>query len=83
VTNEEGKRIEAMIITKTGGEIEDTILYLHGNGGSKMECINFCNLVCECDVNVICFDFIGCGNSEKGMLTYGVKESEDIKAVIE
>ena len=34
------------------------------------------------DFDVVLFEIIGCGNSEKGFLTYGIKEKFDLDAVL-
>lgn len=50
---------------------------MHGNGGSKLECLGFIPFICKNNIAVISFDFVGCGNSDHGFLTYGVNESND------
>jgi alpha/beta superfamily hydrolase len=57
-------------------------LYLHGNGGSKLECLGFVPFLCKNNAAIIGFDFVGCGNSDHGYLTYGVNESKDAELVI-
>lgn len=44
-----------------------TVLYLHGNGGHKMEALQFANP----RFNLVAFDFGACGKSEGEYLTYG------------
>jgi len=66
-----------MIVKKKNGKIKQSVLYLHGNGGSKIEAKNLLCLVAEKDMALIAFDYIGCGNSDKGYLTYGQKEVGD------
>jgi pimeloyl-ACP methyl ester carboxylesterase len=39
-------------------------------------------LIAEHAVAVISFDFIGCGNSDAGFLTYGLNESADAETVL-
>ena len=34
-------------------------------------------------INVFCFDFAGCGQSEGEFITLGVRESEDLKIVVQ
>lgn len=82
ITNEEGKLISAMILKEEGTDPVNTILYLHGNGGSKLECLGFTPLICKNDLCIIGFDFVGCGNSDSGFLTYGINESKDAELVI-
>ena len=57
-------------------------MYLHGNGGSKVEILSLLPLLVEDDVAVIGFDFIGCGNSDNGYLTYGINEAIDAEKVL-
>lgn len=44
-------------------------MYLHGNGGHKMEAVQLLNP----SFNLIAFDFAACGKSEGQYLTYGEK----------
>lgn len=44
--------------------------------------MNVIPLLGEMDMGVIAFDFIGCGNSDGGYLTYGVNESKDAETVL-
>jgi hypothetical protein len=44
-------------------------MYLHGNGGHKMEAVQLLNQ----SFNLIAFDFAACGKSEGQYLTYGEK----------
>jgi hypothetical protein len=39
-------------------------------------------LMVEYEVALVAFDFIGCGNSDEGYLTYGYKESSDAEIVL-
>lgn len=50
-----------------------TVLYLHGNGGTKLEILNLIKFSNEFNINLCSFDFSGCGNSEGEYLTYGQK----------
>lgn len=57
-------------------------MYFHGNGGSKLESLGFVPLICEHGIAVISFDFVGCGNSDNGYLTYGINEAKDAEEVL-
>jgi hypothetical protein len=46
---------------------------LHGNGGNKVEALSLISMIGKYNIAVISFDFIGCGNSDLGYLTYGYK----------
>ena len=39
-------------------------------------------LIVEYEIAIISFDFVGCGNSDDGYLTYGYKESSDAETVL-
>jgi hypothetical protein len=73
VKNDEGKNISAMILKEKFSKPTDTILYLHGNGGNKVEALSLTSMIAKYNIAVISFDFIGCGNSDIGYLTYGHK----------
>jgi len=40
------------------------VLYCHGNSGCRLEAIPIAKKVCLLGVNVVGFDFSGCGRSE-------------------
>jgi predicted alpha/beta-fold hydrolase len=65
------------------GETMPCVVYMHGNAGNKMEGLAYANKVIESGVNLCCFDFSGCGNSEGAWVTLGYKEKDDLKSVIE
>ena len=44
-----------------------TVLYLHGNGGHKLECLQ----IAHGNFNLVAFDFRACGKSEGEFVTYG------------
>ena len=52
---------------------KNVVFYFHGNGGSKIEVLAFGPLVLKEQIAIISFDFLGCGNSDPGYLTYGIK----------
>lgn len=80
--NEDGKLISGIILKEEHINPEHTILYLHGNGGSKLECLGFAPIICLNRIAVVGFDFVGCGNSDPGYLTYGINETKDAELVI-
>ena len=59
-----------------------TVLYLHGNGGNKMEVLHLVKTAEEYPVNFCAFDFSGCGKSEGEFVLYGDQEVEDIHTVM-
>jgi alpha/beta superfamily hydrolase len=65
------------------GETMPCVIYMHGNAGNKMEGLSYANQLVPHGVNLCCFDFSGCGNSEGEWVTLGHKEKDDLQAVIE
>lgn len=59
-----------------------TVLYLHGNGGNKLELLNIVKHSQGDDVNFCAFDFSGCGKSDGEFITYGEPEVQDIASVV-
>lgn len=67
------------IVFPVNFELLPSVLYLHGNGGHKMEALQLVNG----NINLIAFDFAACGKSEGKYVTYGDKEVRDIACVIQ
>jgi len=82
VTNDDGKHISAMILRQKYSRPKEAVLYFHGNGGTKVEIMGIIPLIVEFGIAVISFDFVGCGNSDEGYLTYGVNESLHAEIVL-
>ena len=59
------------------------IIYMHGNAGNKMEAESYLPKLLKNGINLVAFDFSGCGNSEGEWVTLGWKEKHDLKAVID
>lgn len=47
-----------------------------------MESLSFLPFICPHRLAVISFDFVGCGNSDQGYLTYGINEANDAEEVL-
>lgn len=50
------------------------IIYMHGNAGNKNEADAYVSLLASSGINLLSFDFSGCGNSEGEWVTLGWKE---------
>jgi hypothetical protein len=72
VPRDDGSNISAVILREKHKTTHDAMLYFHGNGGSKIEIMGVLPLIAEHNVAIISFDFVGCGNSDAGYLTYGI-----------
>lgn len=59
------------------------IIYLHGNSSSRCESVNIIKYLLPLGVNVLAFDFAGCGHSEGEFISLGVWEKDDVKCVVE
>lgn len=63
--NNEGRSLSAIGFIQDS-ENYNNILYLHGNGGAKLECLQFLekeNIEKLDNFNLFAFDFQGCGMS--------------------
>uniref|UniRef100_A0A7S3FU90 AB hydrolase-1 domain-containing protein n=1 Tax=Strombidium rassoulzadegani TaxID=1082188 RepID=A0A7S3FU90_9SPIT len=65
------------------GETMPCVIYMHGNAGNKTEGLSYAAEITGRGLNLCCFDFSGCGNSEGDWVTLGHKEKDDLKSVIE
>lgn len=83
VSNRNNKNISAYLFHSPEFEAEHTIIYLHGNGGSKLEALALTPLIPKFKINVVGFDFLGCGCSDSETLTYGINEVFDIRDVLQ
>ena len=75
--NDKGRALSVLTILYDRVNLP-TIVYLHGNGGHKMEAMQLANG----RANIVTFDFGGCGRSEGEFLTYGEQEARDVAAVV-
>lgn len=82
VKNDAGKVLSAVLLKDEHEEPEHTIFYFHGNGGSKIQAMAFHSLICKHKLAVLSFDFVGCGNSDPGYLTYGINQANDAEEVL-
>ena len=58
------------------------IIFLHGNGGSRVDSMKYLRVILENDINLFCFDFAGCGLSEGEYISLGFHEKEDLKIIV-
>jgi pimeloyl-ACP methyl ester carboxylesterase len=59
-----------------------TLIYLHSHSGCRTEGAHLVDLFAP-DFGVCLFDFSGCGKSEGQYVTLGIKEQDDLIAVIQ
>lgn len=72
VSNRNNKNISAFLFHCPEVVADHTIIYLHGNGGSKIEALSMVPLIPKFKINIVAFDFLGCGCSDSETLTYGI-----------
>lgn len=58
------------------------VIYLHSISGSRLEAMPAMKAVTKLGYSFACFDFPGCGHSEGDLLTFGMREKEDLRLVI-
>jgi len=56
---------------------------MHGNAGNKNEGLTFAPYLMPHGIDLLTFDFSGCGNSEGQWVTLGFKEKDDLHAVLQ
>jgi pimeloyl-ACP methyl ester carboxylesterase len=84
ILNRNGQQLQGFLFAQTDAPPPAyTILYLHGNGGSKVEALPIVDLIGEFSINLVAFDMLGCGNSDPAVLTYGVNEVFDIREILQ
>jgi pimeloyl-ACP methyl ester carboxylesterase len=59
------------------------VLYLHGNGSSRVEGIHMIEELLKRDINIFLFDFPGCGLSEGDYISLGYHEKDDVGIIID
>nr|CCA23748.1 serine protease family S09X putative [Albugo laibachii Nc14] len=59
------------------------LVYLHSNIGSRVDVLRIRNIVLECYMSVMAFDFSGSGQSDGAYVTMGWNESKDLQCVLE
>ena len=59
------------------------VIYLHGNGSSRMEALPLVDHCLEARMTLVCFDFAGCGKSEGDYISLGWFEKDDLAIVID
>lgn len=56
---------------------------MHGNAGNKMEGLEYAATLAPLGIDLVTFDFSGCGRSEGEWVTLGWKEKDDLHAVLQ
>jgi len=59
------------------------IIYLHGNSSSRVEGMRVAHELLRRDINILVFDFAGCGHSEGEYISLGYHEKEDVRIIID
>ena len=59
------------------------VIYMHGNGGNKLEGTLRIFEILPLGADLLTFDFSGCGNSGGDQVTLGWKEVDDLQAVLD
>lgn len=59
------------------------VLYLHGNSSSRLEGLKIAPELLKRDINLMVFDFAGCGLSEGEYISLGWNERDDVRIIID
>ena len=59
------------------------VIYLHGNSSSRIEGFRNAPDLLKNNINIVMFDFAGCGLSEGEYITLGWNEKDDVKLIID
>ena len=83
--NKRGFNIECSFFEHKNQEtIKQTcVIYLNANGCSRLEAIQYLDVVLTNNMNLFCFDFSGSGKSEGNYCTLGFYEKEDLECAID
>lgn len=80
VKNKRGESLDTLIIKNS---FSDTcIIYAHGLGSNKMEALPLVECFKNSGFHICAFDFSGSGRSEGEYTTYGLREQDDINAIL-
>lgn len=58
------------------------ILFCHCNASNRLECMQYLQFLPK-EYAIAGFDFIGCGNSSGDYITLGIKESQQIRTIVQ
>jgi alpha/beta superfamily hydrolase len=70
------------MIIKHSGNSDTCIIYAHGLGSNKMESLSLVQCLQKLNYHICAFDFSGSGKSDGDFTTYGLREQDDINAIL-
>ena len=59
------------------------VIYLHGNSSSRIEGLRNAPELLKNGINIVMFDFVGCGQSEGEYISLGWFEKDDVRLIID
>lgn len=59
------------------------VIYLHGNSSSRVEGLRNAPELLKKGINIVMFDFSGCGQSEGEFISLGWYEKEDVRMIVD
>ena len=78
----EGLQLSAWHLPASSPE-RPVVVICHGLGANKQNFLPVADIVHGLDYNAVIFDFRGHGDSDGRTITFGVKESQDVKAAVD
>lgn len=79
----DGQRIVGYYYTVDGSKVNDTVILVHGMGGTATCMIPWVEMYLKEGINVLAIDRRGTGKVEEGQLTYGWDEKKDLEACVD
>jgi pimeloyl-ACP methyl ester carboxylesterase len=58
------------------------VIFLHGNSGSRLDCVGLVRPLLEAGYNLLCWDFAGCGHSGGERVAMGLVEKYDLAVLV-
>jgi dipeptidyl aminopeptidase/acylaminoacyl peptidase len=86
LVNNRGNRLECSLFKpeNCGPHVRlPCVVYLHGNCGSRLECLTSVQWILSKNICLLCFDFAGSGLSQGEYVTLGQHEKDDLGIVLE
>jgi pimeloyl-ACP methyl ester carboxylesterase len=82
--NKRGQTLECSFYQQTDlDHAIPCVIYLHANGCSRLEALQYLDTILSNQVNLFCFDFSGCGKSGGVYTSLGWFEQDDLECVIQ
>jgi len=83
IQNSRGQILQCSHFQQVDGSKRPCVVYCHGTGSSRVECVYILRAVLTSGISVFCFDFAGCGLSDGEHTSFGYHEYQDLRSVVQ